>query len=77
MSVFTYQCSEIETSGLFGKSVMSNDVLLGHTGERLFGYSRHMKGCVAFRRDINMTLQTTGAPASVQSALLCLASLPC
>jgi hypothetical protein len=56
---------------------MSNDVLLGHTGERLFGYSRHMKGCVAFRRDINMTLQTTGAPASVQSALLCLASLPC
>ena len=27
---------EVETSGFFGKSVMSNDVLLGHTGERMF-----------------------------------------
>ena len=26
---------EVETSGFFGKSVMSNDVLLGHTGERM------------------------------------------
>ena len=34
---------EVETSGFFGKSVMSNDVLLGHTGERIFYYSRDMK----------------------------------
>ena len=28
--------SEVEMSGFFGKSVMSNDVLLGHTSERMF-----------------------------------------
>ena len=33
---------EVETSGFFGKSVVSNDVLLGHTGERMFCYSRHV-----------------------------------
>jgi hypothetical protein len=38
---------EVETSGFFGKSVMSNDVLLGHTGERIFYYSRDMKECFA------------------------------
>ena len=27
--------AEVEISGFFGKSVMSNDVLLGHTGERM------------------------------------------
>ena len=27
--------SEAESSGFFGKSVMSNDVLLGHTGKRM------------------------------------------
>jgi hypothetical protein len=27
---------EVETSGFFGKSVISNDVLLGHTPERMF-----------------------------------------
>jgi hypothetical protein len=27
---------EVETSGFLGKSVMSNDVFLGHTGERMF-----------------------------------------
>ena len=27
---------EVETSGFFGKSVTSNDVLLGSTGERMF-----------------------------------------
>ena len=34
---------EVETSGFFGKSVMSNDILLGHTGEITFGKSRHVK----------------------------------
>jgi hypothetical protein len=32
----TFDISEVETSGFFGKSVMPNDVLLGHTGERMF-----------------------------------------
>ena len=27
--------SEAESSGFFEKSVMSNDILLGHTGERM------------------------------------------
>lgn len=27
---------EVITCGFFGKSVMSNDVLLGHTGKRMF-----------------------------------------
>jgi hypothetical protein len=36
---------DVETSGLFGKSVMSNDGFLGHTGERISCQSRHMKGC--------------------------------
>jgi hypothetical protein len=31
-----FQGPEGETSDFFGKSVMSNDVLLGHTGERIF-----------------------------------------
>lgn len=35
---------EVATSGFFGKSVMSNDVFLGHGGERILHYSRHMKG---------------------------------
>ena len=35
----------METSGLFGKSVTSNDVLLGHTGERVFCWSTHGKEC--------------------------------
>jgi hypothetical protein len=35
---------EVGTSGLFGKSVMSNDILLGHTGKRMFCYSKHVKG---------------------------------
>lgn len=39
--------SEVETSGSFGKSVMSNDGLLGRTGETTFGQSRHTKGCFA------------------------------
>jgi hypothetical protein len=37
----------VKTSGFFGKSVMSNDVLLGHTGK-----NRHMKGHMMFRRNI-------------------------
>jgi hypothetical protein len=57
---------------------MSNDVLLGHTGEgcfakadtgkRMFYYSKHGKGYMMFRRNINMTPQTgelsTGLPCS-------------
>jgi hypothetical protein len=34
---------EVEISDFFGKSVMSNDVLLGHSSERIFCWSRHMK----------------------------------
>jgi hypothetical protein len=36
--------------GFLGKSVISNDVLLGYTGERMFCYSKHMKGHVMFRK---------------------------
>ena len=36
---------EVETSGFFGKAVISNDVLLGHTGEIMFCKSRHLKEC--------------------------------
>jgi hypothetical protein len=36
---------EVETSSSFGKSVMSNHVLLGHPGERIFCWSRHGKEC--------------------------------
>lgn len=46
---------EVETSGLFGKSVMSNDVLLGHKGERAFRYSRHPKERVMFRKKTDRT----------------------
>ena len=35
---------EAESSSFFGKLVMSNVVLLGHIGERMFGYSKHVKG---------------------------------
>jgi hypothetical protein len=31
------------------------------TGERIFCYSRSMKGCMMSRRNIRMTLQTVGA----------------
>jgi hypothetical protein len=51
--------SKVETLGLFGKSVVSDDVLLGPTGERMFCYSRH--GHVMFRGNINMNPQTVGA----------------
>jgi hypothetical protein len=30
------------------------------TGERMFYYNRHMKGCVIFRKNINMNAQTVG-----------------
>ena len=60
---------EVETSGFFGKSVVSNDVLLGHTGERMFCWSRHrLKSILGnrhmmFRKYINVTPQTVGAGA--------------
>jgi hypothetical protein len=48
------QPTEVETSHFFGKLVMPNDVWLEHTvegdvllkqtWERMFGYSKHMKG---------------------------------
>jgi hypothetical protein len=62
---------DVETSGFFGKSVMSNDVLLGYTGERMFCCSRHMKGHVMFRKNINMTPLTVGARALVCFTLPC------
>jgi hypothetical protein len=43
------------------------------TGERVFSYSKHVKGHMMFRRNLNMTPQTVGARALV--ALLCLTSL--
>jgi hypothetical protein len=36
---------EVETSSFFGKSVMSNDVLLGHTCERMSCKNRHRDEC--------------------------------
>jgi hypothetical protein len=55
----------VEIPGFFGKSVMLKDVLLGHTGERMFCYSRHMKECMMFMRDVNVTPWTLLAPALV------------
>lgn len=40
---------KLETSSLFGKSVMSKDVFLGHTGERMFWYTKHVKGSVMMK----------------------------
>jgi hypothetical protein len=40
---------------------MSNDVFLGQTGERMFCYSRHMKGGMMFRGNINMTPVDSGS----------------
>ena len=34
--------NEVETSGFFGKSVMSNDVLVGNIGEGMFCSSIHV-----------------------------------
>jgi hypothetical protein len=45
------------------------------TGERMVCYSRHVKGWVTFRRNINMTPQTVGAGALVCSASLRYSSL--
>jgi hypothetical protein len=36
---------EVDTSVFFGKSVMSNDALQGHIGERMSCYIRHVKEC--------------------------------
>ena len=62
----------VETSDLFGKSVMSNDVLLGPTGERLFGYSRHVKGHLT--KGCKSDLTDSGRPA-LSMGLICSASL--
>lgn len=35
---------KVETWSFFGKLIMSYDVLLGHTGERMFCWSGHTKG---------------------------------
>jgi hypothetical protein len=43
----------VETSGFFGNSVLSNDVLLGHTVERMFFESKHKKGFMRLKRSIN------------------------
>jgi hypothetical protein len=40
----------------------------GDTGERMFCYSKHMKGHVMFRRNINMTPQTVGGRTLVPFA---------
>jgi hypothetical protein len=70
--------SKVEISCFVGDSGYNN-VLLGHigerifaeadTGERMFFYSKHMKGCMMFRRNINMTQQTVGAQVLVHIAL--------
>ena len=43
---------------------MSNDVSLGHTGERMFCYSKHVKGCTLFRRNVDIS-KAVGAQALV------------
>lgn len=43
------------------KVSLSNDLLLGHTGERMFSSCKHVRGFILFRRNINMTPQTVGA----------------
>jgi hypothetical protein len=61
---------------------MSNDVFLGHTGERMFCWSRHrwkdvfcnsrhVEGHVIFRKNINMAPQTVGARTLVHFAMPC------
>ena len=41
------------------------------TGERMFCSSKHMKGHIMFRRNINMTPRTVGARTLVSLALPC------
>lgn len=67
--------SEVETSSFFGKGVVPKDVLLEHTGKRIFCYSRHVTGHVMFRENINRTPQTVGARELVPFALPCYSSL--
>ena len=55
--MYVYECkgigpllqppNEMEISDFFGKSVMSNSVLLGHACERMFCWGTHVKGCFA------------------------------
>jgi hypothetical protein len=45
VSLCTKQYIEVETSSFFRKSIMSNDVLLRHTSERMFSWIRHRKKC--------------------------------
>ena len=52
---------EVETSGFFGK--------LGHTGEGMFCQSRHVKGHMMLRNNVNVATQTVGAGALVCFAL--------
>lgn len=42
MQMHSGETPGMEISGSFGNSVMSYDVLLGQTGERMFCRSRHM-----------------------------------
>jgi len=69
----TWCLPSVGISCFFGKSVMSNDVLLGHTSKRMFCRSRHVKECFAIAdmwwRNINMTPQTVGVWALVCFAL--------
>jgi hypothetical protein len=51
---------EVEISGFFRRSVVSNEILLEYIGERIFCYSKHMKELMIFRKHGNMNLQTFG-----------------
>jgi hypothetical protein len=46
--------------GFLLKHISENVSLKQTQFERMFCYTRHMKGCVIFRKKINMTQQTVG-----------------
>jgi hypothetical protein len=67
---------EVEICGLlsFFWRPGHNDVLLGQTGERMFSWSRPIKGCTVFRKNLNMT-RDSGTRLALWFALHCFASL--
>jgi hypothetical protein len=58
---------EVDISGFSGNSVMPYDVLLGQTGEGMFCWSKHMRGCMMFRKNITMTPQRVGGDSGIDS----------
>jgi hypothetical protein len=60
-----------------GNSVMLSAVLQVHTGERMFCWSRHRRGPVMFRNNVNMTPQRVGGGSGVGLPCITLLMFTC